>query len=314
MTKAIAAVGFDYEGIDKDTKGKLTYLAGQVRKSTKSHIEYAIAMGESVSQANELLATAGCESRFGAWVQAECGFSRKSAYNYMNAYARFGEESCKLTQFTAEAIYLLSADSTPESAVKKALKLADKGTRITLDQASELKKEAIAAEEPDEPEDEPDESQVVDPASVVEVSSTPVDPPKSNGQITGGTAFNVEELTGESTDAFGDQAPAALKQVFELCEEFDAQRAKLAGIKSWMTQRLAHPGAAVLVDAAQRIKTDLDHADAELKFAKPYCVCVYCKNEKPKVANCNACKGRGWMTEQVYKAAPKGMKREKAQA
>lgn len=140
------------------------------------------------------------------------------------------------------------------------------------------------------------------------------DPKPKGRKVTGGTAFNVEELTGESKDAFGTQAPSELRQVFELCEEFDAQRAKLSGIKSWMTQRLAHPGAAVLVDAAQRIKTDLDHLDAELKFAKPYCVCVYCKNESPKVANCNCCKGRGWMTEQLYKAAPKGLKREKAQA
>lgn len=137
---------------------------------------------------------------------------------------------------------------------------------------------------------------------------------ESNGTVSGGTSFNVEELTGESKDAFGTEAPDELRQVFEICEEFDAQRAKLTGIKSWMTQRVKHPGGALLAAAEQRIKTDIDHLDAELKFAKPYCVCVYCQNKSPKVANCSCCKGAGWMTEQLYKAAPKGLKREKAQA
>lgn len=136
----------------------------------------------------------------------------------------------------------------------------------------------------------------------------------SKPKISGGTTFNVVELTNESKDAFGVEAPKELRQVFELCEELDAQRAKLTGIKSWLTQRASHPGAVLLVDADQRIRTDLDQADTELKFAKPYCVCIYCHNKAPKVANCTACKGRGWMTEPVYKAAPKEMKREKAQA
>lgn len=135
-----------------------------------------------------------------------------------------------------------------------------------------------------------------------------------NRKVSGGVTFDPAELTSDSKDAFGDQAPAALRQVFELSEEFDAQRAKLSGIKSWITQRLGHPGAAVLIDAEQRIKTDIDQAAAELKFARPYCACVYCQNKAPKVANCTACNGRGWITEPIYKAAPKGLKREKAQA
>jgi hypothetical protein len=126
--------------------------------------------------------------------------------------------------------------------------------------------------------------------------------------VTGGTTFNVAEFSAPvAKDSLGHDLPAELRQAFEICAEFDAQRAKLTAIKTWMTQRVSHPGAAVLTDAAQRIKSDLDQADAEIKFAKPYCVCVYCKN----TGDCTACKGKGWLTEQVYKAAPKGLKREK---
>ena len=70
----------------------------------------------------------------------------------------------------------------------------------------------------------------------------------------------------------------------------------------------------MFLSAKQRIVADLDNADSELKFSAPHCVCVYCENKPPKVANCTACKGLGWITEQIYKAAPKGLKREKATA
>lgn len=135
----------------------------------------------------------------------------------------------------------------------------------------------------------------------------------SKGKITGGITFDtVGELSSESKDAFGTEPPEELRKVFELRVGFKEQRAKLTSIKTWLTQNQNHPGAAILSGAAQRIRTDVNHADNELDFATPYCVCVYCHNKNPKVANCAACKGLGWITEPIYKAAPKGMQREKA--
>jgi hypothetical protein len=140
------------------------------------------------------------------------------------------------------------------------------------------------------------------------------DPKPKGRKISGGITFERAELEGDSKDAFGGEAPDELKKVFELCEGFKDQRSKLASIKTWMTQNQNHPGAVVLTGAANRIRTDINQADEELKFAAPYCVCVYCHNKPPKVANCNACKGLGWITEPIYKAAPKGMQRVKATA
>lgn len=119
--------------------------------------------------------------------------------------------------------------------------------------------------------------------------------------------FDPAELSGESKDALGKDAPDDLRQVFELRAGFKEQRDKLTSIKTWMTQNIKHPGAALLAGAQQRIVTDIDNADRELKFSAPHCVCIYCKNKAPKVANCNACKGKGWINESIYKAAPKGM-------
>lgn len=124
--------------------------------------------------------------------------------------------------------------------------------------------------------------------------------------------FDTVKMAVDSKDAFGDSPPEELRQAFELREGFKAQRDKLTSIKTWMTQNMNHPGAVILKDAKDRLRTDIDQADSELKFAMPYCVCVYCHNKDPKVANCTACKGLGWITEPIYKAAPKGMQREKA--
>jgi hypothetical protein len=108
--------------------------------------------------------------------------------------------------------------------------------------------------------------------------------------------------------------PPELASAFDLAADFDAQRRKLTSIKTWLTQNQNHPGAKVLAGAAQRLRTDLDHADAELKFSKPYCVCVYCDDKPQKVADCRACKGLGWIPQPIYEAAPANLKRKIKQA
>lgn len=134
--------------------------------------------------------------------------------------------------------------------------------------------------------------------------------PKPVKKISGGVTFDRDELTSESKDAFDKDAPDELKHVFELREGFEEQRNRLAAVQTWITQNENHPGAKHLQSAASRIRTDLKQASSELKFCAPHCVCVYCKNKPPKVANCNACKGLGWITEPIFNQAPEALKRE----
>jgi hypothetical protein len=106
----------------------------------------------------------------------------------------------------------------------------------------------------------------------------------------------------------GSTVPEALRQVFEVAPEFDDQRHKLTGIKSWMTQRRKHPAGAKLEEAYARIITDIDNLDRELKFARPYCACPYCK-EVPAGETCAVCKGKGWITEAQYARLPSEFKK-----
>jgi len=134
--------------------------------------------------------------------------------------------------------------------------------------------------------------------------------PVVGGKVSGGITFDPKELTPQSVkDGFGDEVTGELRAAFAIRAEFQEKRQQLTNLKTWITQRVSHPGCAVLKSGESRIKTDIDNLDTELKFATPHCECVYCKNKMPKVANCNACKGRGWITQEIYKQAPKDLKR-----
>lgn len=144
---------------------------------------------------------------------------------------------------------------------------------------------------------EPDDAADEEPATVA-------------GKVSGGITFDPKELTPQSVkDGFGDEVTGELRAAFAIRAEFQEKRQQLTNLKTWITQRVSHPGCAVLKSGESRIKTDIDNLDTELKFATPHCECVYCKNKMPKVANCNACKGRGWITQEIYKQAPKELKR-----
>ncbi len=137
MGKELAAQVFDYSTLDKAVKGKLIALAGQVKREKAKHATSGMAIGESISEAHDLLAGDGRDGTFANWVELECGFGRTTAYNYMWTWRRFGKCS-SLEHFTQEALYALASPKTPETAVNEAVKLADKGVYVNKERADEI--------------------------------------------------------------------------------------------------------------------------------------------------------------------------------
>jgi hypothetical protein len=361
VTKALT-VRFDYTTVGKEEKGKLIYLAGEIKKANSSHLRFGIAVGEAVAKAHALLACDGKDGQFSAWVEAECGFGRTTAYKYMQVWDAFND--CEvIDQFDLSALQTLSAPKAPEKARIEAVKLAKKGEHITNDRSKEL-----CDQFREKPAPNPKNNGVVvhnvnnstEPSA--SVSGTGNNPPSASppslpsegtvnqtetgsqgdgdaGECPPGEHVWVEDSIGEACkvcrvsrvdvepeaaahvneflamelepayDGFGDEVTGELRHVFQIVSEFKEKRQQLTNLKTWITQRLNHPGAAVLASGESRIKADIDNLDIELKFAVPYCECVYCKNKMPKLANCNACKGRGWITQEIYKQAPKELKR-----
>ena len=118
-------------------------------------------MGKMVHEAHELLAGGGCEGQFKPWIEAECGISRSTAYNYMNARRRFSEVSSDfghiLIGFSSlEAMFTLTAPSArrkpstrPRSCQRMAFEITEQRAKEILDKFREVRvkveKKAVAA-------------------------------------------------------------------------------------------------------------------------------------------------------------------------
>lgn len=164
---------FTYEGIDKDTESKLRYCAKEINKHRSTVATSVMAIGEMLSIAQEQLAKYG-QGTFQKWIEAECGFSKSSAYNYMAAFKVFGV--CPTVgQIEDGAMYALAQKETPEKALKEVLRLTEKGAKITQKQAKEIIKkhkeqaEAEAPEDEDEEEEEEKEPEVEEEPTLEEI-------------------------------------------------------------------------------------------------------------------------------------------------
>jgi hypothetical protein len=110
-------------------------------------------------------------------------------------------------------------------------------------------------------------------------------------------------------DSLGAEVPDDLKPAFRLSAEFKKHRQAVSQIKGFLTKELDGLAKITIAPMFNQAKTDLKNLSAALKFAAPFCVCIYCKSKEPKREKCNACKGNGWITAAVYNSAPEGLKK-----
>ena len=101
--------------------------------------EAILGIGQCLKEAHNLLSGSGRDGRFAPWVESRCGFSRRTAYRYLDVYRVFGTKCASLSHFTHEALYLLSAESTPAEVTEEAILLAGQGERITSQRAKQLR-------------------------------------------------------------------------------------------------------------------------------------------------------------------------------
>ena len=137
MPKELTAPSFDYSTLSKDAKGKLICLAGEIRKQSKSHASSGLELGRLFSESKGLLGES-----FKTWVERESWHSVRSAYNYISAWENFGD-CANLHNIELSAMYELAKS---ETAKRKALKLAERGVKVTHSVAKELVEEASDSE------------------------------------------------------------------------------------------------------------------------------------------------------------------------
>ena len=109
-----------------------------------------------------------------------------------------------------------------------------------------------------------------------------------------------------AVDKDGKAIPKELEDVFLFAPQFGEQRRAISKIKSWLKMAASadSPVSMSVMPILQQVTADLNNAARALRFATPAAVCPYCKNKKPAVANCDACKRQGWVTEGILNASP----------
>ena len=131
-----AEINAEHQALTAPVKRKLEACAVAIDKARAKGVALIFEVGRQLQVAHDALANHG-DGVFGKWCKERCGMSDRTARNYMGVVEAFGSQKQldpeRLSEsFTAESLYYLSRDTTPEEAIKDALKEAKKGQRITL--------------------------------------------------------------------------------------------------------------------------------------------------------------------------------------
>jgi hypothetical protein len=112
MTALATTETFDYSALPSETAEALRKQAARIRSRTKEATAAIIEIGRDLIAVQDHLE----HGQFGAWVEAECGFTDRTARNYMRA-AEFAEDKSEIVSvLEPSAVYMLAAKSTPSAA------------------------------------------------------------------------------------------------------------------------------------------------------------------------------------------------------
>jgi Protein of unknown function (DUF3102) len=129
------------KSLKKSEEAELEKIAETIDNTKLGFVTGIMAIGRALTEAQELLSTAGRKGQFLAWVEDRCQFSKSTAYNYISAFSAF--HNCpKFGHFDQSALFLLAKN---DAARTKAIALATKGYLISHEKAKELVEEAKQA-------------------------------------------------------------------------------------------------------------------------------------------------------------------------
>ena len=126
LTTAAAITPYDYTQHTPDIAERLRKQADRIRQKLRSTVSAIIHIGRDLIAAQEHLQ----RGQFCTWVERECGFTVRSAQNYMRA-AEFAEDKNEIiSHLSPTVIYALAAKSTPTEIVNDVVARVEAGEVI----------------------------------------------------------------------------------------------------------------------------------------------------------------------------------------
>ncbi len=118
---------------------ELENCALAIKRAKGQIVERIFEIGEILKKAHRLFANRG-NGQYEQWVENECGFTSACARNYLRVVEAFRVKDPKslFGTVTAEGLYYLARDATPEAARKDAVRRAKRGEYITFTTAKAI--------------------------------------------------------------------------------------------------------------------------------------------------------------------------------
>jgi uncharacterized protein (DUF2267 family) len=142
------ATHFDYQVLPTAQRQIVQQRTGEIRERLQRSAQDIWEIGQRLADVRSQLK----HGQFEAWLKAEFGWSRRTAYNFINVYETF-QERAKLAQIdiATSALYLLAAPSTPQEVRNEYLEQARQGKKVThKDLRQIMEREGTAKAQPAE--------------------------------------------------------------------------------------------------------------------------------------------------------------------
>ncbi|MEH2121105.1 DUF3102 domain-containing protein [Nostoc sp.] len=120
--------GFDYEILDDKQRIVIQQRTGEIKERLRRSAQDIWEIGQKLADVRSRLK----HGQFETWLKAEFGWSRRTAYNFINVYEAFAERAnFAQIDIATSALYLLAAPSTPENVREEILQRAKEGETLT---------------------------------------------------------------------------------------------------------------------------------------------------------------------------------------
>lgn len=139
---------FDYAALPVEIATKAQIAASNIKLRLKRTVEDIIEIGRELTAVKAELP----HGQFLPWIAAEFEMSEDTAQNFLRVYERFGQiPNNSVFSLKPTILYALSAPSTPDSIIDKAIEKAESGAKVTIadvrDWKAELETEKQRSEE-----------------------------------------------------------------------------------------------------------------------------------------------------------------------
>lgn len=128
----LVQASFDYEALDQETRVVVQARTSEIKALVKRAAQDIIDIGQKLVEVKDRLDF----GQFQDWLGSEFGWSASTARRFMRVAEKF--QNVQIERFGSSALYLLSADNTPEPARDEAIERAEAGERITYSTAQDI--------------------------------------------------------------------------------------------------------------------------------------------------------------------------------